>query len=172
MEDTRIRFIPLFVEIKSKACKDEGKERHEDSDSNRTAVGGAVGFRVSESNILSHTQTWKKNIIFSKIMWETVNIQNMWMKSISNIQINTMAQTLEKLNGIIERYVSSAGDDDGDDDDNEEVDDHNDDKSETQQPVDKGDNHNDRTDNDHCDCDNLVEDNHELMATGRLSTKK
>lgn len=77
MEDTRISYIPLFVEIKSEACKDEGKERHEDSDSNRTAVGGAVGFRVSECNILSHTQTWKKTIIFSGRIWKIVNIQNM-----------------------------------------------------------------------------------------------
>ena len=66
-EDTSIQYIPLFVEIKSEACKDEGKERHEDSNSNRTAVGGAIGFRVSECNILSHTQTWKKNI-FSERM--------------------------------------------------------------------------------------------------------
>lgn len=55
-----------------------------------------------------------------------------------------MAQTLEKQNGILERYVSSAGDDDDDGNDggdNEEEDDHNDEKSETQLPVDKDDNH-------------------------------
>lgn len=50
-----MHYVPLFVEIKPKACKDEGKERHKDSNSNRTAVGGAGGFRVSESNILSYT---------------------------------------------------------------------------------------------------------------------
>lgn len=72
-----------------------------------------------------------------------------------------------------ERYVSSAGDDDDVDDevDNEEEDEHNDDKSGMQQPVDKDDNHNDQTDNDHCDCDNLVEDSHEMKTTGTWSTK-
>lgn len=73
MVDNRIHYIPLFVEIKTEACKDEGKERHENSDSDRTAVGGAVGLGVSESNILSRTQTWKKNIIFSNRMWKIVN---------------------------------------------------------------------------------------------------
>lgn len=58
--ESKARDVPLFVEIKAEACKDEGKERHEDSDSDRTAVGGAVGLRVSESNILSHAQTWQK----------------------------------------------------------------------------------------------------------------
>lgn len=63
MEDARIRYIPLFVEIKAEACKDEGEERHEDGDSNGAAVGGAAGFGVSERNVLSHAQTWKKNIL-------------------------------------------------------------------------------------------------------------
>lgn len=67
--------IPLFVEIKTEAGKDEGEERHEDSDSNRTAVGGAVGFRVGEGNIFSHTQTWRMNIIFSREKWRIANIQ-------------------------------------------------------------------------------------------------
>lgn len=68
-----LRFIcfPLFVEIKAEACKDEGKERHEDSDSNRTAVGRATGFGVSECNVLSHTQTCKENTRFSKRIWKT-----------------------------------------------------------------------------------------------------
>lgn len=85
-----------------------------------------------------------------------------------------MAQTLEQQNAKLGRYVSSARDDDdagNDDDDNEEEDDHNDEKSEAQLPVDKDDNHNDHTDNDRCDCDNLVEDNHEIMTTGMLSTR-
>ena len=64
IEDTRIHYIPLLVEIKSEACKDEGKERHEDSDSNRAAVGGGIGFRVSECYIFSHTQTCKKKSTF------------------------------------------------------------------------------------------------------------
>lgn len=75
------------------------------------------------------------------------------------------------------KYVSSAGgdgddddDDDGNDgDDNEEE---GDEQSGTQLPVDKGDNRNDRADNDRRDCDNLVGDNHEMMTTGMLSTKK
>lgn len=58
--DTRVHDIPLFVEIKAKACEDKGKERHEDSDSNRTAVGGDAGVGVNERYIFSHTQTWKK----------------------------------------------------------------------------------------------------------------
>lgn len=74
MVDTRIQYIPLFVKIKTEACKDEGKERHEDSDSNRTAVGGAIGLRVTQCNIFSHTQTCKKkNIIFSKIIQKILN---------------------------------------------------------------------------------------------------
>lgn len=64
---------------------------------------------------------------------------------------------LEKLNGKIESYVSSAGDNNDDGDDEE---DHSDDKSETWQPVDKDARHNELTDNDHCD--NLVE---EMMTT-------
>lgn len=86
-----------------------------------------------------------------------------------------MAQTLEKQNGIIERYISAgddnSDDDDNDNDDNEEEDDHNDEKSETQQPVDTDDNHYDHTDNDDRDCDNLVEDNLEMMTTGMLMWK-
>lgn len=58
--ESKARDVPLFVEIKAEACEDEGKERHEDSDSDRTAVGGAVGLGVSESNILSHAQTWQE----------------------------------------------------------------------------------------------------------------
>lgn len=57
MDDARRDDVPLFVEIKTEACKDEGKERHEDSNSNRTAVGGAAGFRVGEGDILPYTQT-------------------------------------------------------------------------------------------------------------------
>ena len=58
--------VPLLVEIKTEASKDEGKERHKDGDGNGAAVGGAVGFGVSESNIFSHTQTWrKKNTLHS-----------------------------------------------------------------------------------------------------------
>lgn len=60
MYHTRIACIPLFVEIEAKSCKDQGKERHKDCDSNRAAVGGGVGFRVSGRNIRSHTQTWKE----------------------------------------------------------------------------------------------------------------
>lgn len=55
--ETRVHYVPLLVEIETKACKDESKERHEDGDSDRTAVGGAVGFRVGERNVLSHAQT-------------------------------------------------------------------------------------------------------------------
>lgn len=88
MEGTKIQHIPLFVEIKSEACKDEGKERHEDSYSDRTAVGRAIGFGVNECNILPHTQTWKKNIILSK------KLSSQWMTNIKNIEINKMA--LEK----------------------------------------------------------------------------
>lgn len=85
----------------------------------------------------------------------------------------TSDQTLEQQNRKLERHVSSAcvDDDASNDDDNEEEDDHNDVKSETQLPVDKDDTHNDHTDNDRCDCDNLVEDNHDIMTTGMLSTK-
>lgn len=90
MEDTKIRHIPLFVEIKSEACKDEGKERHEDSYSDRTAVGRAIRFGVNECNILPHTQTWKKNIIFGK------KLSSHWMKNIKNIEISKMA--LEQIN--------------------------------------------------------------------------
>lgn len=70
------------------------------------------------------------------------------------------------------KYVSLAGgdgDDGNDGDDNEEE---GDEQSGTQLPVDKGDNRNDRVDNDRRDCDNLVGDNHEMMTTGMLSTKK
>lgn len=72
------------------------------------------------------------------------------------------------------KYVSSAGGDDddvdgNDGDDNEEEDDE---QSGTQLPVDKDDNRNDCSDNDRQDCDNLVEDNHEMMTTGMLSTMK
>lgn len=42
----------------------------------------------------------------------------------------------------------------------------------TQLLVDNGDNRNDHTDNDRGDCGNLVEDNHEMMTTGMLSTIK
>ena len=59
--ETRIDFIPLLVEIKAEACEDEGKERHEDGDSDRTAVGGAIGLVISERDILPHTQTWKES---------------------------------------------------------------------------------------------------------------
>lgn len=38
--------------------------------------------------------------------------------------------------------------------------------------VDKDDNRNDRAGNDRQDCDNLVEDNQEMMTTGMLSTTK
>lgn len=41
-----------------------------------------------------------------------------------------------------------------------------------QLPVDKDDSRNDRVDNDRRDCNNLVEDNHEMMTTGMLSTEK
>lgn len=75
------------------------------------------------------------------------------------------------------KYASSAGgdvddddDDDGNDgDDNEEEDDE---QSGTQLPVDKDDNLNDPADNDRQDCDNLVEDNQEMMTTGMLSKMK
>lgn len=73
------------------------------------------------------------------------------------------------------KYVSSAGGDDDDDDDGNDGDDNEeegDEQSGTQLPVDKGDNRNDRVDNDRRDCDNLVGDNHEMMTTGMLSTKK
>lgn len=65
MVETRIDFIPLFVEIKAEACEDEGKERHEDGDSDRTAVGGAIGLGVGERDILPHTQTWKESSVLS-----------------------------------------------------------------------------------------------------------
>lgn len=129
-----MHYIPLFVEIKTEACKDEGKERHEDSDSNRTAVGGAVGFRISEGNIFSHTQTWKKNITVSRSIceWRIFKILTKW---------NRNKHWENKWNEIIKRYVSSAGDDnDADDDDDADEDDHNDDKLETQQSVDKDEN--------------------------------
>lgn len=59
VEESRVHYVPLLVEIKPETCEDESKERHEDGDSNRTAVGGAVGFRVSECNVLPDAQTWK-----------------------------------------------------------------------------------------------------------------
>lgn len=55
--ETRVHYVPLLVEIETEACKDESKERHEDGDGDRTAVGGAVGFGVGERNVLSHAQT-------------------------------------------------------------------------------------------------------------------
>lgn len=72
------------------------------------------------------------------------------------------------------KYVSSAGGDDDDDDgnDGDDNEEEGDEQSGTQLPVDKGDNRNDRADNDRRDCDNLVGDNHEMMTTGMLSTKK
>lgn len=57
-------------------------------------------------------------------------------------------------------------------DDNGEEDDHDDDNSETRQPVDTGDNHNDLSDNDQFDCDNLVEDSHETLTKETVRTKK
>lgn len=51
--------VPLLVEVEAEACDDEGEERHEDGHSNRAAVGGAVGFRVAERDVLSHAQTWR-----------------------------------------------------------------------------------------------------------------
>lgn len=53
------RNVPLLVEIKSQAGKDEGEERHEDGDGDGAAVGGAVGLGVGDSHVLSHAQTWK-----------------------------------------------------------------------------------------------------------------
>lgn len=75
--ESKAQDVPLFVEIKAEACEDEGKERHEDSDSDRTAVGGAVGLGVSESNVLSHAQTWQKKtpIIFSQTIGN-LNVMN------------------------------------------------------------------------------------------------
>lgn len=51
--------VPLLVEIKSQAGKDEGEERHEDGDGDGAAVGGAVGLGVGDGHVLSHAQTWK-----------------------------------------------------------------------------------------------------------------
>lgn len=75
------------------------------------------------------------------------------------------------------KYVSLAGggDDDGDGDDGSDGDDNeeeDDEQSGTQLPVDKDDSRNDGADNDRQDCDNLVEDNHEMMTAGMLSPMK
>lgn len=73
------------------------------------------------------------------------------------------------------KYISSAGDDDDDDhdgndgDENEEEDDE---QSGMQLPVDEDDERNDRADNDRQGCDYLVEDNHEMMTGGMLSTMR
>lgn len=58
-----MRYVPLFVEIKAEACEDQGEERHEDSDGDGAAVGGAAGVGVDERYIFPHAQTW---------WWETL----------------------------------------------------------------------------------------------------
>lgn len=58
--------IPLFVEIKAKTGKDQSKERHQDGDSHRAAVGTKLGgWRVLT---LRHIQTCDKpgNTLSSK----------------------------------------------------------------------------------------------------------
>lgn len=68
-----------------------------------------------------------------------------------------------------ENEEDNDDDDDADDDEEEDVYDKHD--METPQSVSEDVNHNDRTDNDQCDCDNLVEDNHEMMIV-MLSTRR
>lgn len=73
------------------------------------------------------------------------------------------------------KYVSSAGggdDDDGDGNDGDDNEEEGDEQSGMQLPVDKDDSRNDRADYDRRDCNNLVEDNHEMMTTGVLSTEE
>lgn len=48
--------LPLLVEIKAEACKDEGEERHKNSNSDGAAVGGTIGFGVREGHVLSQSQ--------------------------------------------------------------------------------------------------------------------
>lgn len=55
-----MHYIPLLVEIKAEASEDQGEERHEDSDSNGAAVGGAAWVGVNERYVFPHTQTWKR----------------------------------------------------------------------------------------------------------------
>lgn len=58
--------IPLFVKIKAKTGKDQSKERHQDGDSHRAAVGTKLGWwRVLT---LRHIQTCGKpgNTLSSK----------------------------------------------------------------------------------------------------------
>lgn len=51
--------VPLLVEIKSQAGKDEGKERHEDGNCNRAAVGGPVDLGVGDAHVLPRAQACK-----------------------------------------------------------------------------------------------------------------
>lgn len=54
----------MFVEIEAKASKDQGKERHQDGDGHRAAVGTKLGgWQVLT---LRHIQTWNRQMyVFS-----------------------------------------------------------------------------------------------------------
>lgn len=145
-----MRYVPLFVEIKAEACEDQGEERHEDSDGDGAAVGGAAGVGVDERYVFPHAQTW-------------------WRETLRSVRgsVEKDARKMDQMSKI--RIVGDDDDDGNDGDDNEEE---GDEQSGMQLPVDKDDSRNDRVDNDRSDCNNLVEDNHEMMTTGMLSTEK
>lgn len=48
--------VPLFIKIKPKACDDQGKERHENGDGHRAAVGS--GWNLWAFGGLHYVQTW------------------------------------------------------------------------------------------------------------------
>lgn len=60
-----MRYVPLFVEIKAEACEDQGEERHEDSDGDGAAVGGAAGVGVDERYVFPHAQAWWRETLRS-----------------------------------------------------------------------------------------------------------
>lgn len=122
-----------------------------------TLVSGSVSVMFSLT-----LKPGKKNIAFTQRICKIFNM----LYFIYRFK-KQMAQT-DRQNGIIERYVSSAGGDDDDDDNEGDEDVYHVDKQQTQQPVDEDGSRNDHTDNHYCDCDNLVEDNRDDDSSSEM----